>query len=55
MRYIIVTILGILLTPLAIYIAYVQRGYWAFGGEYLLPLLFVGALWVADMWEELTE
>lgn len=55
MRYIIVTILGILLTPIAICIAYVQRGYWAFGSEYLLPLLFVGALLVVDMWKELTE
>ena len=55
MRYIVVTILGILLTPLAVYIAYIQRGHWAVGGEYLLPLLFVGALWVVDEVKEMTE
>ena len=47
-RYITAIILGIILTPIAVHAAYIQRGYWAFGGEYLLPVLFVGVVWVAE-------
>lgn len=46
--YLIAIILGLALTPFAVHAAYVQRDYWAFGGEYLLPVLFVGVVWVAD-------
>jgi len=30
-----------IITPLAVKAAYVQRGYFAFGGEYLIPILAV--------------
>lgn len=30
-----------ILTPLAVKAAYMQRGYFAFGGEYLIPILAV--------------
>ena len=30
-----------ILTPLAVKTAYMQRGYFAFGGEYLIPILAV--------------
>lgn len=53
--YLIAIILGLALTPFTIHAAYVQRGYWAFGGEYLLPVLFMLVVWVVDMWKELTE
>lgn len=51
--YTIAIILGVLLTPFAIHAAYVSRGCWAFGGEYLLPVLFVGVVELAKMWKEL--
>lgn len=31
-----------IITPLAVKAAYMQRGYFAFGGEYLIPILAVG-------------
>ena len=31
-----------ILTPLAVKTAYMQRGYFAFGGEYLIPILAIG-------------
>jgi len=39
--YIVALILGFILLPLAVRSAYIQRGYFAAGGELLLPLLFV--------------
>lgn len=50
--YLIAMALGVILTPVAIHAAYVQRGCFAFGGEYLLPVLFVLVVWVADMGKE---
>lgn len=47
-RYTIAIILGMFLTPFAIHASYIQRGYWAFGGEYLLPVLFMLVVWVVD-------
>lgn len=34
--------LSAILTPLAVKAAYMQRGYFAFGGEYLIPILAIG-------------
>jgi hypothetical protein len=39
--YIIALVLGLLILPLAIKAAFLERGYSAAGGELLLPLLFV--------------
>ncbi len=44
-----ITLFGLLVTPLLINIAYVERGYYAFGGEYLFaPLCMVIALIVIN-------
>lgn len=53
-RYIIAIIAGLILTPWAAHAAYVQRGYFAVGGEYLLPVLFVVVVWLVDGVKELT-
>lgn len=39
--YIVALVLGLLLLPLTIKAAFLERGYSAAGGELLLPLLFV--------------
>ncbi|MDF2591376.1 MAG: hypothetical protein K0S75_842 [Clostridia bacterium] len=39
--YLIVLLLGLLLTPYAVKAAYIQRGYFAVGGELFVPFLFV--------------
>mgnify|MGYP000921813964 CR=1 FL=1 len=31
--------ISIIITPLAVKVAYIERGYFAFGGEYLIPIL----------------
>lgn len=38
-RHLIFIVIGILLTPIAMKIAYLERGYRAFGGELMIPLL----------------
>ena len=39
--YILAAALGLVLLPIAIKTAYIQRGYFAAGGELLIPFLFV--------------
>lgn len=39
--YRIAALAGLLLTPFAVKAAYIQRGYFAIGGELLVPVLFV--------------
>lgn len=40
-KYLISLLLGLLVAPYAIQEAYVQRGYFAIGGEVLIPFIFV--------------
>jgi len=50
--YLIAIILGLALTPFAAHAAYASRGYFGIGGEYLLPVLFVGVVELVKMWKE---
>lgn len=56
LAYIIAFILGLALLPMAIHATYIQRGYAATGGEYLIPVLFVGVVWIwkglIRLWKE---
>lgn len=40
------------LTGWAVKAAYAERGYWAIGGEALVPLIVWGLWWLARKWKE---
>jgi hypothetical protein len=50
--YLIALVIGLLTTPFAMKAAYIQRGYFAIGGELLIPILFLS---LASAWIELRQ
>lgn len=50
--YLIVAIIGVILTPIAHKVATAQRGYWAIGGEILIVPLFMLIVLAGDQVEE---
>lgn len=53
--YIIALILGFILLPLAVKSAYIQRGYYAAGGELLLPFIFVSLVAITSEIKEVVN
>jgi hypothetical protein len=49
-------IIGLVFTAISVKAAYIERGYWAIGGEYfVLPVLLMGAEIVRGIADEISE